>query len=90
MDLYNTTTDEDIAIKDELVKEGMAWPQFLSPEKQALFAKENTKGQENWADVNVTSVIDGRHFWAQVGGEIVDKKLTDIRLALQKQASTAL
>ena len=40
VDLYDTTTDQDIAIREELVKEKMAWPQFLSPEKEAkMFAK---------------------------------------------------
>ena len=40
VDLYDTTTDQDIAIREELVKEKMAWPQFLSPEKETkMFAK---------------------------------------------------
>ena len=35
----------------------------------------------------MTSVIDGGHFWAHVGGEIVHEKLRDIRLLLEKEAS---
>jgi hypothetical protein len=40
VDLYDTTTDQDVVIREELVKERMAWPQFLSSEKEAkIFLK---------------------------------------------------
>ena len=40
VDLYDTTTDRDVVIREELIKEKMAWPQFLSPEKEAkMFVK---------------------------------------------------
>ena len=48
------------------------------------------KEEHVWADITVASVIDGGHFWAQVGGEIVDEKLRDIRNILQKEASIVL
>ena len=41
-----------------------------------------------WADVKVSSVIDGGLFWAQVGGGIVDDKLTTIKCVLQQEASS--
>ena len=41
-----------------------------------------------WADVKVSSVIDGGLFWAQVGGGIVDDKPTTVRRILQQQASS--
>jgi hypothetical protein len=45
------------------------------------------KEEHIWADITVTSVIDGGHFWAQVGGETVDEKLRNISLTLLKEAS---
>ncbi len=49
VDLYDTTTDQDIAIREELVKEKMAWPQFLSPEKEAkMFAKNKVRSILYW------------------------------------------
>ncbi|CAB3994718.1 Adenylate cyclase type 6, partial [Paramuricea clavata] len=86
VDLYDTRTDQDIVIREELVKENMAWPKFLSPEKEAkIFAKNKGREEQIWADITVTSVIDGGHFWAQVGGETVDEKLRNISLTLLKE-----
>ena len=40
VDLYDTTTDQDIVITQELTKEGLAWPQYLTPEVQEkMFVK---------------------------------------------------
>ena len=45
------------------------------------------KGKEEfvWADILVTSILDGGHFWAQVGGEVVNEKLRDIINLLQSE-----
>jgi pyocin large subunit-like protein len=45
VDLYDTRTNQDIVIREELVKENMAWPKYLSPEKEAkMFAKNKVLG----------------------------------------------
>ncbi|XP_028404921.1 uncharacterized protein LOC114527466 [Dendronephthya gigantea] len=89
VDLYDTATDQDIVIREELIKEKMAWPQFLSPESEAkIFEEKKIKEDHVWADIAVTSVIDGGHFWAHVGGEIVDEKLRAIKLTLQNEVQT--
>ena len=44
VDLYDTTTDQDIKISDEIIKEGLAWPQFLSVDEQSkMFVQPKVK-----------------------------------------------
>ena len=41
-----------------------------------------------WQDVSVTQVIDGRHFWAHVGGEEVRTRITELSNQLLSQVGT--
>lgn len=59
----------------------MAWPRFLTPD----YEKDDSKDNGEWADVTVTSVVDGGHFWAQVGGKDIEEKLHSIRAVLENE-----
>ena len=41
VELYNTKTAQDIIIREEMVKEKLAWPRFFSPEKEAKMFRKN-------------------------------------------------
>jgi hypothetical protein len=67
IDVYDTSTDEDILVADALCKlcgSDSVWiySEMNDPE---VDDPENDEGE--WVDVHVTHVIDGAYFWAVLG-----------------------
>ncbi|XP_031548893.1 uncharacterized protein LOC116286503 isoform X2 [Actinia tenebrosa] len=88
IDLYDTITEKDIHISNELITRGMAWPDLNStsilPSEERNSPQKETKGIV-WSDIRLSQVIDAGHFWAHIGGDSIGKSITAIDTFLRSQ-----
>ncbi|KAK3697768.1 hypothetical protein QZH41_010308, partial [Actinostola sp. cb2023] len=90
IDLYDTTTDKDIRISNELKAKGLVWPDLSYIEEVDKAEERESPRKEAmanavWSDVTLMQVIDAGHFWGHVGGEAVKKNISEIQDCLKSQ-----
>lgn len=74
VDLYDTSTDEDVNINKQLLKLGVAWSDPLLTEGNNVESTSlNLSNEKIWSDFHITKVVDAHCFWAFIDSEAHSK-----------------
>ena len=66
--LYDTSGAKDVEIHQEMLKQKVVWSPMPEVLQSSLTADSSRANDSHWFDMYVTSIRDGGHFWALLGG----------------------
>jgi len=69
VELFDTTTNEDVNINKRLIEHGIAWPEDKKDEDESNKVLPQMTEDPVWMDFYITKVVDAHCFWA-----LIDKK----------------
>ncbi|XP_077865289.1 uncharacterized protein LOC144351907, partial [Saccoglossus kowalevskii] len=84
VDLFDTTSDQDVKISDELLKhDDIVWPamerKLINIEVKITVMQETI----TWCDLVIKNYIDGQYFWAQILNEDTKQNIRILETVLK-------